>query len=378
MNKYIVLIGLIMLSACGQNKQQDKEKVAAKAGSNTPETVSFSPAQLSSAGIEVGNPTMQSINNTLVLQGKIDVPPQSIISLSFPLGGYLKSTKLLPGAPVRKGQVLAELEDMQFIQLQQDYLVAKERLVLTQAEYNRQRDLNASKASSDKVMQQARAEMETQRILVKSLAQKLQVIGISPSNLSPDHISRTVSITSPINGYVSKVNVTIGKYTSPADVLFELIDPRDIHLMLHVFEQDLQSISIGQEVMAYTNNNPDEKILAEVILIGKSLDDNRIAAVHCHFKQYRPELVPGMFMNGAVAITEQNALTVPEAAIVRWENKFYVFQEMGQGRFQMLPVIPGICKDGLQQFTAAGVDASTRLVLKNAYAVLMKMKNTEE
>lgn len=379
MNKYIVLLGLFLLSACGQKKQEDQGKESLKTShSNTPEIVSFSPAQLSSAGIEVGSASMQSINNSLVLQGKIDVPPQSIISLSFPLGGYLKSTRLLPGAPVHKGQVLAELEDMQFIQLQQDYLVAKERFVLAQAEYNRQKELNASKASSDKVLQQSRAEMETQRILVKSLAQKLQVIGINPSNLSPEHISRTVSLVSPINGYVSKVNVTIGKYTSPADVLFELIDPRDIHLMLHVFEKDLQSISIGQEVMAYTNNNPDEKIPAEVILIGKSLDDNRIAEVHCHFKQYKPELVPGMFMNGAVATTQQNALTVPEAAIVRWENKFYVFKEAGQGRFEMVPVVPGISKDGLQQFTANGIDATTRLVLKNAYAVLMKMKNTEE
>ena len=377
MNKYIVILGLFLLSACGQNKPQDKE--AAKTNdSNTTETVSFSPAQLTSAGIEVGTPALEEINNTLVLQGKIDVPPQSIISLSFPLGGYVKSTRLLPGAAVRKGQVLAELEDMQFIQLQQDYLVAKERFALAQAEYSRQKDLNASKASSDKVMQQAKAEMETQRILMKSLAQKLQVIGINPSRLSPDHISRTVSLVSPIDGYVSKVNTTIGKYTAPADVLFELIDPRDIHLMLHVFEKDLQSISIGQEVMAYTNNNPEEKIPAEVILIGKSLDDNRMAEVHCHFKQYKPELVPGMFMNGAVATAQRQALTVPEAAIVRWEHKFYVFKEAGQGRFEMVPVVPGISQNGLQQFEGKGIDSGTRLVLKNAYAVLMKMKNTEE
>jgi cobalt-zinc-cadmium efflux system membrane fusion protein len=189
MIRYIIgCLGLLFLFSC--ESELKKESVGTsenKTVATSKQMVSFNPEQLKSVGIEVGTPQLENISGVLSLQGKIDVPPQSTISLSFPLGGYLKSTRMLPGMQVKKGQVLAELEDMQFIQLQQDYLTARENFILAESEFNRQRDLNASKASSDKVFQQARAEMETQRILRNALEQKLQVIGI----ILPD-LSRTI------------------------------------------------------------------------------------------------------------------------------------------------------------------------------------------
>ena len=340
--------------------------------------VSFDPQQIRNVGIEVGKPVLKDVSGTLTLQGKIDVPPQSTVSLSFPLGGYLKSTKMLPGMRVRKGQVLAELEDMQFIQLQQDYLTAGANFELAENEYVRQKDLNESKAASDKVFQQAKAEMETQRILMNALARKLEVIGIAPQKLTAENISKTVPVLSPIDGFVSKVNVSVGKYTAPTDMLFELVDPKDIHLALSVFEKDLNALAVGQHVTAYTNADPSKKFKAEIILIGKSLTDDRMAEVHCHFDHYSASLVPGMFMNGEVSIRDKKAFTVPEDAVVRWENKSFVFVERDSGRFEMVEIVPGTVRDGVQQIGGAGIGAESKIVIRNAYSLLMKMKNTGE
>ena len=379
MKSYILIGFSLILLACAEDAEKNVA-AGAKIMSQTvhEKNVSLTPEQLKTVGIEVGTPQIENISRVLSLQGKIDVPPQSTVSLSFPLGGYLKSTKMLPGMHVKKGQVLAILEDMQFIELQQDYLTAKEKFLLAESEFERQRDLNVSKASSDKVFQQAKSEMETQRILTSALAQKLEVIGISPRKLNADNISKSVSIFSPIDGYVSKVNVNVGKYTSPTDMLFELVDPSDIHLALNVFEKDLNTLSIGQRVTAYTNSEPGKKFQAEIILISKNLDQDRMAEVHCHFEKYSVSLVPGMFINGDVSVNNKKALTVPGDAIVRWENKFYVFTESGNGKFEMREVNPGVVNDGKQQIEGAGINHNTRLVVKNAYSLLMKIKNTEE
>lgn len=368
--------GLLLLAACGNN-----EKPADNHATDTiqpAQVVTFNTRALQRLAVEVGHPQLENISGILVLQGKIDVPPQNTVSLSFPLGGYLKSTHLLPGMHVKKGQVLAVIEDMQFIQLQQDYLTAKERLSLAETEFNRQKELNASKASSDRVFEQAKAEMETQRILVSALARKLEVIGISPLKLSPANISKDVNILSPINGFVSKVNVNIGKYTAPTDMLFELIDPTDVHLALNVFEKDLPLISVGQKVTAYTNNDPGKKYAAEIILINRTLNQDRTAEVHCHLKKYDALLIPGMFMNGEVAVDNKKALTVPEEAVVRWENKYYVFLEKNDTTFEMTAVHPGVLNHGRQQIEGTEIGANARLVLKNAYALLLKIKNAEE
>ncbi len=384
MKTYILISATLW--ACLSCSTPDKKQQAEAAASVTPgepagavvRLVSFDPQQIRNVGIEVGKPVLKDISGTVTLQGKIDVPPQSTISLSFPLGGYLKSTRMLPGMRVRKGQVLAELEDMQFIQLQQDYLTAHAKFELAENEYARQKDLNQSKAASDKVFQQARAEMETQRILMNALARKLEVIGIAPGKLTPDNISKTVPILSPINGFVSKVNVNVGKYTAPTDMLFELVDPKNIHLALNVFEKDLNALSVGQRVTAYANADGSEKFTAKIILIGKSLTDDRMAEVHCHFDQYSATLVPGMFMNGEVSVEGKKGLAVPEDAVVRWESKSFVFVERDSGNFEMVEIEPGMIKDGFQLIGGPGIGAGSKVVIRNAYALLMKMKNAGE
>ena len=155
MKSYISLMMAILLaSSCGSKKQET--------AANEPETalatlVSLDTEQLKNAGITLGKPEMKPVSATLKLNGSIDVPPQNMISVSFPLGGYLKSSKLLPGMHVRKGDVLAVMEDVQFIQLQEDYLLAKTKLSLAEGEFQRQQSLNADKSSSDKVFQQAKS-----------------------------------------------------------------------------------------------------------------------------------------------------------------------------------------------------------------------------
>ena len=301
-----------------------------------------------------------------------------MVSVSFPLGGYLKSTKLLPGMQVRKGEVLAVMEDAQFISLQQDYLIAQSKLALTQAEYARQKDLKADKASSDKVFQQAKSDFETQRITLRALGEKLRLIGLDPEHLTEDKISRTINVHSPISGYVSKVDVNIGKYTAPTDVLFELVNTDDIHLSLTVFEKDVAKLAIGQKVVAYTNDQPAIKHPAAIILVSKDLDENRAAEVHCHFDRYDKSLLPGMFMNAEVTVHTDNAWLVPASAVVRWQNEYFVFMEMSAGQYEMEKVEIGLVQGEKQQVFPSNDLTGKRLVVKNAYSLLMKMKNNAE
>ncbi|MFX6182913.1 efflux transporter periplasmic adaptor subunit, partial [Acinetobacter baumannii] len=73
--------------------------------------------------------------------GVLDVPPQQLLTVSSPYGGTLKSTDLLQGKPVVKGEVIAVLENPEFIQLQQDYLDYKSQLVYLKEELERQQEL---------------------------------------------------------------------------------------------------------------------------------------------------------------------------------------------------------------------------------------------
>jgi cobalt-zinc-cadmium efflux system membrane fusion protein len=310
--------------------------------------------------------------------GKVDVPPQNLISVSVPLGGYLKSSHLIPGMFVRKGESIAIIEDQQYIQLQQDFLTTQSKISFLENEYQRQKDLNQSKASSDKVFQQAEMELKTQKILVKSLAEKLKLVGINPDKLNENSISKSINIYSPISGYVSKVNVNIGKYISPTDVMFELVNTSDLHLALKVFEKDLDKLMIGQKVTAYTNTYPDKKYPCEILLIGKSINEERNTDVHCHFEVYDKALIPGTYMNAEISVTNAKSYVLPEDAIVRFENKYYVFVKKAAMQFEMLEVQIGNTEKGFTEIIKSENLNNQTFVIKGAYTLLMSLKNKSE
>ena len=377
MNKIIIVMGCILLFSCSQ-KQTESTTTTTKQDTAS-NTVILTDAQIKNAGIETGKPEMHSLSSQLKVNGLVDVPPQSMITVSFPLGGYVKSTELLPGMHIRKGQTLAVMQDPSFVQMQEDFLMAKAKLSFLQKEADRQKLLNTTKATSDKVYEQTISDYESQKVLVSALRQKLLLIGIQPDGLTDANIRSTVAIPAPISGYVSSVNVNVGKYVNPSDVLFELVNTGDLHLALTVFEKDLPSIHEGQRIEAYLTSDTTKMYPAEVILVGKTLDSNRSATVHCHFIGVEPPLLPGMFMNALIQVTTTNSIAVPEDAVVRSGSKEYVFVEKSPRQFQMMPVQSTVTNNG---FIALSSDNSNLLnqtiIRKNAYAALMKLKNTGE
>ena len=372
---HLYILFILMIAGCSSKKQA----VAESQETIVEDRVVMTDAQVRNAAIETGTPTAQTINTSLKVNGMVDVPPQNIVSVSFPMGGYLRSTKLLPGMHVNRGEVIAVIEDQALIQLQQDYLVAVARLGFLQQEFERQKMLNENKVNADKVFQQAQADFTSQKIMVKGYGEKLKLVGINPATLSEEKVSKSVAVHSPINGFVSKVNVNIGKYVTGTDILFELINPDDMHAALTIFEKDITKVKIGQKVQVSFVDDPSSVYHCEVILVTKNVDESRSALVHCHFEKQPKNLLPGMFLNAVISISNANVLTLPEDAVVRFENKQYVYEAGDKNEFRMIEVKTGVVENGRVEVSSdINGFASMKLVTKNAYAVLSKMKNAAE
>jgi cobalt-zinc-cadmium efflux system membrane fusion protein len=375
MKKYIQLLLLTsVFYACGS---KEKKEAVVKNENNTINVLTLTNAQLKNTGIALGKIQSKNMASILKVSGIIGVPPQNMVSISVPLGGFLKYTKLLPGMHIAKGEAIATMEDQQYIQLQQDFLTATANLKFAELEYQRQRELNVSKASSDKSLEQSEANFQTLKITVKSLSEKLKLIGINPATLNEKNLSRTVEIHSPIDGYVSHVNVNIGKYVNPTDVLFELVNPDDIHLNLTVYEKDLNKLFINQPLLAYNNHQPDMKYTCEIILIGKDLSPERSVEVHCHFEKYDKTLIPGMYMNADIEVNINQATVVPDEAIVRFENQHYIFTAKNKNTFEMIEVKTGNNENGLTEIQMDKVYNNSAIVTKGAYNLLMQLKNSD-
>ncbi len=370
----LLLAPMLLFTQCKGEATQEEESTVQE----ETDLVQLSDAQMKHVDLQTTQIQEHNIATVLKLNGKIDVPPQNLISITNPLGGYIKQTKLMPGMQIKKGEQIALMEDPRYIELQQNYLIAKDKFQFAQLDYQRQKDLNASQASSDKVMQQAQAEMNAQRITMHALGQQLSLININPNTLTHNTISRSIAIYSPINGFVSNTYVNIGKYVTPSDVLFELIDPSDIHLNLKVYEKDLDKLEVGQRVVSFTNNNPSKKYEGEIVLISMDVNVEGTSEVHCHFEHFEKNLLPGMYMNAEIDTHSAQTKALPEESVVYFEAKHFVFIEVSKQTYQMVPVEIGETENGFTAIRNAASLTGKTIVSKGAYTLLMKLRNTED
>jgi cobalt-zinc-cadmium efflux system membrane fusion protein len=184
----------------------------------------------------------------------------------------------------------------------------------------------------------------------------------------------------PISGFVAEVMVNVGKYVLPTDVLFELVNPDDLHLSLIAFEEDIPKLTEGQRITAHTNINPNQLIEGEIHIINRNIGQNNAAEIHVHILHAEAELSPGMFVSAEIETLSHEALTVPNDAVVRWQNEHFVFIERSAGVYEMKKVKLGVTENDFVEIIPADDEAldQLKIVYKNAYNILMQMKNTGE
>ena len=387
----LLILSTLLMVACGNT---DSEKMESSEESSMKEEqpvatetkqITFTKDQYNLAEIETGAIEMRNLSNIIKLNGTIDVEPESMASVSAPLGGYLKTAGRLPGEAIKKGQILATIENPEFIQIQQGYLESLSRLQFLEEEFNRQKKLREEDINSAKTFQQVSSDYKITQGRVKAYEQQLALAGIRRSSVQNGNITRTANLYAPISGFIKASNVNIGDYVSPQDVLFELVDLNDIHLALNAFERDLGKLEIGQTVKFSLSDDNTFNRTAEIFLIGKATGNDRMTPVHCHIKQEdQTGLLPGMYVKAWVESGTNKQNSIPSAALVQYEGKDFVIlqtEETDNGyRFKLEQVKKGIEQEGYTAITFA--DGATvqnfKPVVKNAYSILSALRNSEE
>ena len=375
-SNYLFCLSLFFLISCGSKQPNQKETPSDAISENQ---VVLSEAQFLNADIVSGVPALSYGSQYINVKGQVEAPPQNRVSIASPLGGYVKEIRLHIGDKVKKGETVVILEDLQFIQLQQDYLTAKTKIIQVQAEYDRQEALSKTQASSLKQAELAKTDLDNQKILLKSIAEKLHLIGVDTESLTPENIRASVPVKSPVDGYVTAIYVNRGKYVSGAETIMELVDPSDIHLSLRVFEKDLPFLRIGQNVSAYTNTDPAKKYEAHIVLIGKSVLPDKSVEVHCHFHVIPPELIPGLYMNATIEAESVKSPAIPQEAVMEENGKQFVFIDEGNKHYRLTPIQIIWSERDTAGFAYLTPPApNSKVVTKNAYALFMQLRNKKE
>jgi cobalt-zinc-cadmium efflux system membrane fusion protein len=340
--------------------------------------VALTAEQQRTSGITLDSLRQGSLERTIELRGSIELPPQNLISISFPLQARVRSISGLVGRAVRRGDALVTLESMPLVELQERYLSTRAQLEQAQREYERQLKLSPSAATTERALQEARTQLRERKIALAALAERLRLAGIEPTRLADTAISRTVVLTAPRDGYIAAINVVVGQTVEPNTRIIELVDVSDVHLVLRAYERDAPLIQPGQRLVAWAAADSSQQFPAEVVAVSRTLDSTRTIELHCHFVRYdHARLRPGMFMRARLSVASERGYLVPQSAVVAWENKHGVFIPDSKG--YRLVEVRVIASDGHRAIIAFdGGRPPSVIVTQGAYWLLMKLKNTDQ
>lgn len=375
---YSLSLALILSSCSGKKEEEKTVYENTKFKEKDQNMVQLSDQQIKSVGLTTTLLENKTMEKLVRLNGTVDIAPSHISLVSSIMGGHIKSINVINGSRFSKGQVLAVVEDPQFIQLQQDYLVTRAQLESARLNLNRQKDLNTSKASSDKILQTAQADYSTLNATLKGLEEKLRIIGINAKGLNSSNIRSRINVYAPFSGFVSKILVNNGQYINPSDTLFELINPTGLLLELKVFENDINDVKIGQEILVYNNQNPEKKSKAKIISLVPNIENGGSSDVIAKLSASNPDFIKGMYINGEVSVNSRYTLGLPSESVVSFENKNYIFEDLGNKKYKMIPVNTGIYDDKFTEILKADYLKDKKIVQKGAYSLLMLLKNKAE
>ena len=343
--------------------------------------------QIKLANIETGPIEMHSLSGKLKVSGIVSVAPQNLATVCMPMGGFVKSTSLMPGNVVRKGQTLAILENQDFVELQRNYLEARNKFEFAEADYKRHSELFKNDVYSEQNVQQVTSDYKSLKAQVKALEQKLAMIGINPSGLHEDDISSSVAVVSPISGFLRAVNINIGKFVAPADVMFEIVNSDKLFLELTLFEKDADKAVAGQKISFFINNET-EKHDAVIYQTGKSISNDKTYKVYASVSGVCKNVLPGMYVNAIIEAAGNEVTALPAEAVVSFDDKDYIFvfdkskEEKGKPftEYRMIEVQKGITDGGfIHVILPEGLDIKTaKVVVKGAYNLLSAKKNAGE
>jgi membrane fusion protein, heavy metal efflux system len=288
--------------------------------------ITVTTAQFQSSGMEIANPVEQDFDVTISASGRIDVPPQNRAQVTSFIGGYVKSTKLLVGDKVTKGQALLTLENTEYLDIQKEYLEVAEQIKYLKSEFERQKTLYDEKITSQKNYLKSESEYRRTLGMYQSLRAKLELLNINPSNVEKGKLTSIVTIFAPISGDIVIMNANVGMPVAPSDVILEIVDTNHLHLELAVFEKDILKLKIGQKITFVVPEASKEVFDAEVHLVGKSIEGNdRTINVHGHLDDnIKQKLITGMFVEAKIKTNSKKGLSIPTEALISENNKNFV------------------------------------------------------
>lgn len=322
---------VLLFWSCEKNTPQETTPTSTENKTVTEEQThtSFSDEQIKKLGLELTKSSLKSIPKVIEATGTIHLPPQNRALVGSVLGGKIKQILIHEGDYVKKGQTIAILENPEAIKMQQEYFTVSARLTMLESDLERQKSLQTQNATTQKIVQQAQAELEMAKAQKAGLKAQLNLINLSTNSNS---ISSTFSVLAPISGMTHNIVGQLGEFVDANKSIVEILNEDHLHIAISVYEKDIDAIKEGQKVNFIPYNSsihsPSAKpVEAVVYSISNTIDPiTKTVSLHAEIEQKLSTILrDGTLGKITIESEGKNLSTLPKDALIQEGEHFFIF-----------------------------------------------------
>ncbi len=381
-----VALSAALLAGCGKEKSEPAKSDAAKAApasgavkAQDPMEVVLTPEMAKQFRIEKA--MMADLTITQRVAGRIDANERLTTRIGASITGRVVNVLAEVGDRVKAGQVLAMLASPELTNSQLAYLRALSATKLAERSVERAQALVAADVIGTAELQRREVELSVARAELRAASDQLRLIGLSQGAVErlrdSGAIAPEVPITSTRTGIVIERKVSQGQVAQPGDPLFTVADLSNVWVVGALPEQDANSVHLNQRVEVEVPALGAEKLTGRIVYVSDTVQpDTRTVPIRTEVQnpkfELKPQMLASLKLNGMVS----KQLAVPASAVVRENDKDYVFVHLGDQRFRLTEVTLDPAAGELRP-VRKGIDEGTPIVVDGSFHLNSQRKRAE-
>jgi cobalt-zinc-cadmium efflux system membrane fusion protein len=317
---FFTIVSGMLIGSCSSNQVKEEKTVEQN------QLITITHEQFETSNMAFGKMQKMSFDETVKCNGYIVSRPggSAIIGTSVP--GLIQKIYCSSGQKVNAGQRLFELTGNEFIELQKDFAETSSQLKRVSSEYERIKSLFSENIGTEKELILAESEFKNATANYSALKMKIKLIGLDAARIESGNFYESFSIKSPLNGYLSEINLSLGQYADQQTIITEVFDVTRFQLKIAVFEKDINKLNAGQKIKFRLLENRNIDYSATVNSIGKSVD-NDSKAIMCYADiddLKRANFVNSAFVEALIITKQDSVNAISEGAIIKSGGNNYL------------------------------------------------------
>jgi Cu(I)/Ag(I) efflux system membrane fusion protein len=336
----------------GMPAEKPKGPAAAAEEKKTEEapTVEISPEKQQLIGVKIATVSIQPLKRIIRTVGTVDYDQRKLYNVNTKVEGWIEKLYVnSTGVYVKNREPLAEVYSPELWATQQEFIN-----VVRWAKKAQTRNGSTQTETPSAFGTMITKDAET---LVEAARQRLRLWDISEEQIKKIEESekpiRTLTIYSPVSGYVLQKTAVQGMKVMPGEKLFDIADLSTIWIMADIYEYELPMLSVGEPATIQLSYFPGRQFSSTIDYIYPTLTgETRTAKARFVIPNPGMQLKPQMFTNVELQINLGRKLAVPADAVIDTGLRQIAYVDKGDGNFEPREVRVGVRADKMVEITA--------------------------